>query len=193
MTHASRMLLFAKPCRAAALALVGLLGLAGCQPSAGRQPVQPRVLMQTGFEELASWLPEPHASLTTEKAYAGKFAIRVDSKHPYSVTYRMLLSKLSPHHRPRRITLSAWAWVPGPEADARFVLSIAPAGDPDHPFFTKYVFLADSRPFGEWKPVSRSLDLPADLPSSSVLVVYMWQAGSPVPVYADDLRITELW
>lgn len=176
-----------------AIALVSLLGTSGCHPRDGRSPVRERVLMHTDFEELDGWLPETPAGLTAEKAHSGRYAISVAPEHPYSVTYRAALGRLSPYHRPRRVTLSAWVWMPGPEGDACFVTAISAAGDPDHPFFNSTVFLNDSGPFGKWKKVNRSLDLPENIDSSSQLVIYMWNSGSSVPVYADDLQLTELW
>lgn len=175
------------------LAWLGLLGLPGCHPRSGRALVLERELLSADFEKLAGWLPPPPAGLTTEKAHSGRYAIRVDPEHPYSITYRAPLGRLSPHHRPRRVTLSAWVWVPGPEGDARLVAAVYAASDPDHPFFSKNVFLTDSGPFKAWKQVSRSLDLPDNIDSNSQLEIYLWNGGSSVPVYADDLQLTELW
>ncbi len=176
------------------LSLISLLGSPGCRPRAGRAPVRERELMHADFDKpTVGWLPAPPAGLTTEKAHSGRYAISVDPRHPYSITYRTPLGKLSPHHRPRRFTLSAWVWAPGPESDARLVVTIAGANDPDHPVFYKSVFFADSGPFETWKQVSRSLDLPENIDSNSQLVIYMWNGNSSVPTYADDLLLTELW
>ncbi|OGX84843.1 hypothetical protein BEN49_01740 [Hymenobacter coccineus] len=84
-------------------------------------------------------------------------------------------------------------WVPGPESDARLVATIATANDPDHPFFSKSIFLVDSGPFESWKQVSRSLDLPKNIDSNSQLVIYLLNGDSSAPTYADDLLLTELW
>ena len=173
--------------------VLSLLGFPSCKPRDGRLPVKERVLMQNNFEELDGWLPEAPAGLTTEQAHSGRYAISVAPDHPYSVTYRAALGRLSPHHRPRRVTLSAWVWVPGFEGNACFVAAISVAGDPDHPFFNNSVFLNDRGPFGKWKKVSRSLDLPENIDSTSQLIIYMWNNGSAAPVYADDLQLTELW
>jgi hypothetical protein len=176
------------------LTFAGLLAVAGCQPREGRVAAHERELMHTGFEELDGWLPTPRpVGLTSEKAHTGRYAISVDPQHPYSLTYRARLGSLVPFHRPRRVTLSAWVWVPSAEADARFVFSISPGGDPEHPVFTKNIFLTDQGPYGTWKQVSRALDLPDNFDSNSQVVIYLWNAFSAAPVYADDLRLTELW
>ncbi|GAC1367153.1 MAG: hypothetical protein NVS3B25_16630 [Hymenobacter sp.] len=174
------------------LALPGLLA-AGCHPRGGRADIQQRELMHTGFEELAGWSPTLPPTLTTEKAHSGKYAVRVDPQHPYSATYRVALGELCPTHRPRRLTLRAWVWVPDFRNDAVLVASIANPGDPDRPVFHKSVFLTDSGPFRQWKQVSRDLDLPATIQSGSELVIYLWKSTATEPVYADDLQLTELW
>jgi hypothetical protein len=175
--------LFALPC---------LLTIAGCHPRDGRAPVRERELMHTYFEDLDGWYPEA-AGLTTAKAHSGRYSVVVSPQQPYSVTYRAALGSLSPHHRPLRLTLSAWVWVPKAEDDARLVVSIMPAHDPDHPILNSHVFLNDSNVFGNWHPVSRSIDLPEGIHADSQLVIYLWHGAAKSPVYADDLRLTELW
>ncbi|MDO7875079.1 hypothetical protein Q5H93_10085 [Hymenobacter sp. ASUV-10] len=174
------------------LLLLGLLTLPGCHPRDGRAPLQERELMQTSFEELDGWgtdLP----GLTTEKAHSGRYAVRSSPQQPFTVTYRAALGRLSPHHRPLRLTLGAWVWVPTPYDDARIVLSIVPANDPDHPLLSQSIFLSDSRPYGQWKYVSRSFNMPDGIHSDHRVVIYLWNGSAGAPVYADDLRLTELW
>lgn len=174
------------------LFLLSLLTMPGCRPRNGRPPVQERELMHTDFEGLDGWYPAA-AGLTTEKAHSGRYAVQVTPQQQFSVTYRAALGELTPHHRPLRLTLSAWVWVPTPTDDARLVLSIVPANDPDHALISKDIFLTDSRPFGQWKQVSRSIDTPAGIHSDSRIVIYLWAGATKAPVYADDLRLTELW
>ena len=177
------------------LAAIGLLATAGCHPRGGRTEPRPRELMHTGFEDFAGWGPKIIPLLVTNKAHSGKFALRVDPQHPYSPTFRADLGQLCPNHRPRRLTLSAWVWVPSYSDEAMLVAAISNPGDLDHPVLHKEVFLNDSRPFRQWKLVSRDIDLPSTLviSSKSQLVIYLWNAGASAPVYADDLLLTELW
>ena len=175
-----------------ALPLLLLLTMAGCQPRDGRAETKQRVLMHTGFEELLGWAPEVSPTLTTEKAHSGKFAVRVDSRYQYSPSFRTELGQLC-SHRPRRFTLSAWVWVPSFKDDAVFVLSLANPADPDHPFYSKNVYLTTSGPFQEWKQVSRDFDLPETINSKTLLTIYLWNSSAGAPVYTDDWQLTELW
>ena len=167
-------------------------GAAGCQPRGGRAETKQRVLMHTSFEELVGWAPELPPTLTTKKVHSGKYAVRVDGQHPYSPSFRTELGQLVTH-RPRRFTLSAWVWVPSFKDDAVFVMAISNPGDPDHPIFSKNVFLTTSGPFEQWKQVSRDFDLPVNVYSKSLITIYLWNASANAPVYADDLQLTELW
>lgn len=174
------------------LALPFLLATAGCHPRGGRPETKERELMHTSFEEFVGWGPEILPQLSTEKAHTGKYSVRVDAQHQYSPTYRIELGQLC-GHRPRRLTLSAWVWVPSFKEEAVIVVSISTPGDPYHPIFRKDVYLTDGGPFQQWKYVSRDLDLPAGIHANNQLVIYLWQANATEPVYADDLRLTELW
>jgi len=178
--------------RLAKLLLGAALLVGSCKPREGREEVRERKLMYSSFEELPSWHESPPATLVTDKAHTGRYAIRVDAASPYSPTYRVRLGALS-KHRPRRLTVSAWVWVPGSEDDALLVAAITNPTDPDHPIFTKNVFLTDSGPFQKWKKVSRSLDLPREIHADYELVLYLWYGNAQHPVYLDDITLTELW
>ena len=175
--------------------LAGVVALlAGCHPRDGRPTPRQRELARTDFEGFRGWAPAMLPQLATDKAHSGKFSLRVDPQHPYSPTFRAGLGQLF-SHRPRRITLGAWVWVPGFRDDAVLVMAITNPDDPDNPVFRKEVYLNDSSPFGAWKWVSRDLDIPlnTNFSSRSQLVVYLFAKDVTSPVYADDLLLTELW
>ena len=175
------------------LAVAGLLA-AGCQPRDGRTTPRQHELAHTDFEGFKGWAPAMMPYLATDKAHSGKFSLRVDPQHLYSPTFRAELGQLT-SHRPRRITLGAWVWVPSFRDDAVFVVVISNPENPDNPVFRKEVFLNDSSPFAAWKWVSRDLDIPLNtyFSSRSQLVVYLFAKDVMSPVYADDLVLSELW
>ena len=174
------------------MALLGLWAATSCHPRDGRPATRQHELMHTSFEELVGWDSELPPTLTRVKTHTGKYAMRVDPEHPYSFTYRTTLGALCAH-RPRRLTIGAWAWVPGFQDNAVLVVVFNNPSDPGHPLLTKYLYLNDSSPFGQWKYVSRDLDLPAGIHANTQLVIYLWKVNANEPVYIDDLRLTELW
>ena len=181
------------------LAVLVAVLVAGCQPRDGRAETKERELMHTSFEEMVGWAPAPPPSpaippsLSTVKAHTGKYAMRVDSANAYSFSYRASLGSLCSTHRPRRLTLGAWVWVPRFEDTAVLVFALSDPNNPDQPLLSKYVYLTDSGPFGKWKYVSRAIDLPGNIHSNTQVVIYLWRANAAQPVYADDLQLTELW
>lgn len=171
--------------------LLGLLA-AGCQPRDERPLPKVRELMHTSFENFEGWAPQMLPELTTAKAHTGKYAIRIDKDHEYSAAYHMELGQLSTH-RPRRLTLSAWVWVPSQADDAFIVFTISNPANLDQPVYQKYVYLTNSGPWQQWKYVSRDLDLPTEIYSHSRVAIYLWRSAAKGAVYADDFRLTELW
>ena len=174
------------------LCLLPLITFLGCSPRGGRADVEERVLMHTSFEDLEACSGIPQPSLTTEKAHTGKMSMFVDGAHPFSATYRKDLGALC-DHRPRRLTLSAWVWVASPDDDAVIVLAITNPNDPDHPSFSKSLYMTPLGGSGKWKQIRQSFELPAEIHANSQLVSYLWYANAQSPVYTDDWQLTELW
>lgn len=167
-------------------ALGGLAIVAGCHPRDGRTDVEQRLLVYTGFE--LSKAPAP--TLTTEKAHTGRFSMRVDAQHRRARLYHVRLGQLS-DHRPRRFTLSAWAWAPDFGSDASVVLAIRNPGAAV-PALQQAMYAADAGPFQAWKLLSLNVNLPDNTSSDTELTIEL-VANSAGPVYVDDLRLAELW
>jgi len=169
-----------------------VLLFAGCSPRGGRSDVQERLLMHSSFEDLEACSKTHQDNLTTEKAHTGSVSMFVDAQHPFSATYRKELGALC-DHRPRRLTLSAWVWVPTPDDDAVIVMALANPSDPDHPIFSKHIFMTPLGSFGKWKRIRQSFELPADIHANTQLILYLWHSNAQSTVYSDDWELTELW
>lgn len=172
---------------------VGLaLLLAGCHYHQAYPDVREHRVFFNDFEQLAGWLPEPAPTLTTERAHSGRYSVKVDSAHPFSVTYHFKLGdKFS--MRPRRMRLSAWAWVEESGDDAQLTFSMSAPNDPQNKskLYTQ-VFLVDNWPYKRWTHVSRDIDLPPEVSSQAEVAVYLWVNSAYRPVYTDDWELTEL-
>jgi hypothetical protein len=177
--------------RGLAAALSLLLPVLGCHPQPGLEDVRERLVFTEDFEHLDGWLPDA-TSLTTERAHSGRYAVKVDKEHPYSLTYRLVFGKTFTQ-RPRLLRLSAWVWVHGAADDARLLTAITPP-DPNAPALsTTPIYVADNWPYRRWTHVSRDIVIPPPgYPSSSNLVIYLWNLDTKHPVYADDWTLTEI-
>ncbi len=166
--------------------------LAGCNYQPAYPPVREHRVFFNDFEQMAGWLPEPAPSLTTERAHSGRYSVKVDPAHPFSVTYRLKLGDAF-SMRPRRMHLSAWAWIESSADDAQLTLSMSAPNDPQEKskLYTQ-AYLVGSWPYKRWTHISRDIDLPPEVSSEAVLAVYLWCSEARHTVYTDDWELTEL-
>ena len=180
-----------------AIALVPGLTLAGCHYKQVYPAVRQHRVFFNDFEQLAGWLPAPAPTLTTERAHSGRYSVRVDAEHPFSITYRL---KVGEHFsmRPRRMRLSAWVWMESSRDDAQLVFTMGVPGNTDPQDKSKLyvpIYLLDNWPtwpFKRWTQVNRDVDLPPELSSKAEIAIYLWYGGASHPVFTDDWELTEL-
>ena len=153
------------------------------------QDVREYVVFANDFEHMSNWISE--GSLTTERAHSGRYAVKVDKEHPFSITYRRTIGDMFAQ-RPRRMQLSAWVWVAAPQDDAVIAFNLNPPAGSSQPMFSTKLYLADNWPYRRWVHVSRDIDLPAEYSSQSQLAIFLWHNSAQNTVYADDWKLTEL-
>jgi hypothetical protein len=170
---------------------VGLL-LTGCGYHQAYPDVREHRVFFNDFEHLDGWLPEASPTLTTERAHSGRYAVKVDATHEYSLTYNLKLGDAFTM-RPRRMRLSAWAWVEDSGEDAKLIFSLSAPDDPQNKssLYTQ-VFLVEHWPYKRWTHVTRDIELPPEVSSKAKLSVYLWRNSATHAVYTDDWELTEL-
>ncbi|GAB3574236.1 carbohydrate binding domain-containing protein [Hymenobacter daeguensis] len=167
------------------------LALASCGGSGSDAESDPNVLMHTDFESVDGWLPaDLNSTLTHEKAHSGKTSIKVDGAHEYSLAFSKPFGQLH-ESRPKKIKVSAWTFVPDAQAAASLVISINDPATPDKPVLWQALELGkESKPYGEWKEVSQTITVPANVGPNNKLGFYLWRTSGSRPVYADDFKVT---
>lgn len=163
--------------------------LASC---AGKDDAKVRGTLVThnDFESVLGWNGIADASLTTEKAHSGKYAVRVGPENEFGYTYIQTLGKMSVP-KVKAITLSAWVWVPSAQAASNLVVSIAHSPEVDKPVFYGTIPLAtEAKKFKEWQQVSQTFQLPDSVQTTNLLKSYLWRAGSTENVYVDDMTLS---
>jgi hypothetical protein len=170
---------------------VGLL-LTGCGYHQAYPDVREHRVFFNDFEHLDGWLPEVSPTLTTERAHSGRYAVKVDATHEYSLTYNLKLGDAFTM-RPRRMRLSAWVWLEDSGEDAKLIFSLSAPDDPqDKSNLYTQVFLVDHWPYKRWTHVTRDIELPPEVSSKAKLSVYLWRNSATHAVYTDDWELTEL-
>jgi len=171
-------------------ALVGFLA-GGC--GSNRNFIDPRVVMHNDFESLNGWLPADQlVSLTQEQAHSGRYALKVSTGHEFSATFRKPLSQLF-DTRPTKITVSAWALLSSPQAQATLVMDLhAPTAAPDaKPLLWAGLALADvAKEANKWVAVSKTIELPATTPPETILTMYLWSPDGQT-AYLDDIVVRQ--
>jgi len=169
-----------------------VLGLAACGGGSDAES-DPNVLMHTDFESVDGWLPgeQNGGSLNREKAHSGKTSIKVDGTHEFSLSFSKPFGQLH-ESRPKKLKISAWTFVPDAQSLASIIVSISDPSAPDaKPVLWEALDLGkESKPFGEWKEVSKVITVPANVGPNNKLGIYMWRNSGTKAVYADDFKVT---
>ncbi|WP_201977645.1 carbohydrate binding domain-containing protein [Hymenobacter rubidus] len=165
------------------------LTVAGCGGS-DSSAADPSLLVSCDFDTLAGWLPEAQSGmLSRDKAHSGRYAIKVEPGHDYSLSYKAPLGQLH-ETRVKKIKVTAWAFVPTADAKASLVVTVGNS-DPanDKPLMWDAVEVNSTKDTGKWTEVSKEFTIPDNAMPTSPLGVYLWRTGGSQPVYLDDLRI----
>lgn len=179
----------------ALLTALAAAGLSACSGESTAVGPDQDVLMRNDFESTVGWVPDASAP-SAEQAHSGRYSLKVDAAHPYSLTYYSLLGKLSAS-RIRGLRVEAWAYTPDPAASGNVGLRVgindAPGGN---------LLMSDGITYGEqvkeagkWTKVSKEIILGPKVNYSSQLVIYLWSGGTGPgagPAYADDITVTAL-
>lgn len=156
----------------ATLALSIALSFNACQ-QASEEKSYSKVIF-TNFEKgdsLAAIVPSTWKNLNTlvqESAHSGKFASKIDSVHQYSALYEVALKDLDTKI-PKEVRFSAYGAKLIPETTAIIVVSVS--GDK---FYLGVQIDTLFRNLGEWKPVSSTFKLPANLVGEDIIKAYVW-------------------
>lgn len=177
------------------LLAAAVAGLSACSGDNAAVGPDQDVLMHNDFESTVGWVPDATAP-SAEQAHSGRYSLKVDAAHPYSLTYYSLLGKLSAS-RIRGLRVEGWAYTPNPAASASVGLRVgindAPGGK---------LLLGDGIAYGEqvkeagkWTKISKEITLGPTVNYSSQLVIYLWSGGTGPgagPAYLDDISVTAL-
>ena len=171
----------------ALLVVAAALGLAACgDPRAGHYVGDD--ITNTDFEDLAGWGADV-SGLTREHAHSGRYATFVGPDREFSLTYKLPLG-LASVHTLRAVDLSAWVYLPTPQAGAALTVQVfRPPGTPGPLLYEEALHLSSSLvEAGKWSPISHVFVLPAGLPAEAELRIYLWRDTDAGPVYLDDLH-----
>ncbi len=168
--------------------VMGVL-LASCSGK-GSGKVRGTLVTQNDFESVLGWNGNADASLTTEKAHSGKYAVRVGPANEFGYTYIQTLGKMSVP-KIKTVTVSAWVWVPSAQAASNLVVAISRSPEQNTPVFYGFIPLAaEAKKYKQWREVSKTFQLPDSVQTTNMLKSYLWRAGATENVYVDDMTLS---
>ena len=103
-------------------ALAGATSLSACSGNNSAAEPDKDLLMHNDFETVAGWVADP-TTLTQEQAHSGRYSLKVDKDHQYSLTYYSLLGQLSPT-RIRGVRVDAWAYKPDKDTNVQLRIGL---------------------------------------------------------------------
>ena len=141
------------------------------------------------FENVQGWGGANEASVTAEKAHSGRYSVMTKPGLDFGYTYVNTLGQMT-GGKPKKMTISGWAWVPDKDANAALILDIKHSATNGSQVYYAGMELARTvKKFNEWQKVTKTFDLPDSIASINTCKIYMWRGSSPRPVYLDDVTI----
>lgn len=148
------------------------------------------VVTRNDFENVLGWGGNAEASLITERAHSGRYAVRVGPQNEFGYTYIQTLGKMSTA-RAKAVTVSAWVWLPSAQASASLVLAISRSPERNSSVFYGSIPLGTAaKKFKDWQLVSQTFVLPDSAQDTNQLKCYLWRASATENAYADDITIS---
>lgn len=172
------------------LVLAGAASLSACSGKNSLAEPDKDLLMHNDFETVAGWVADP-ATLTQEKAHSGRYSLKVDKDHPYSLTYYSLLGQLSPT-RIRGVRVDAWAYKPDRDNSVQLRLGLNEAAGGKLMMGDGIAYTDQVKEPGKWVKISKEITFPPNATYSSQLVMYLWNEGGAGAGYLDDVQLTAL-
>lgn len=163
-------------------------GLGACSKS-GSEDWPAGTVTRNDFENVQGWGGANEGGVTTDKAHSGKHSIWVNPQTEFSYTYIRQLGQMS-SGKPKKLTVSGWAWVPDKDAKAMLILEIKHSPEKGTVVLYDGTELSSTvNGFKGWEKVSKTYTLPDSVASANQLKLYLWRGSSPRPVYLDDVSI----
>ncbi|MBG8554412.1 hypothetical protein [Hymenobacter guriensis] len=159
--------------------------LAACRPAA---PAAEEPLVHTDFDSLVGWVPDA-ATLRTEQAHSGSYAVRVDEGHEFGLTCNRMLGEAS-SRRLLGVHVEAWAYRTGEAGGARLGIIVSDPTTNTNVVDAGVDLEAQLPKPGQWYRVQEDITFPPTVQYQHRLTTFLWRSAASAPVYLDDLTIT---
>ena len=172
----------------ALLGLSLLAALAACSGDEAVNKFDPKLITSNDFESVAGWGVDP-TMLERGRAHSGRYALKADATHEYSLGYSTLLGQASPT-KIKTLHLEAWAFLPSQRSGGILGVQVMSVADPSKEAGSGGIKLGEVvKTYNKWVQVSTDFTLPADVTAAQVLRMALWR-GSGEEVLVDDVVLS---
>lgn len=175
--------------------LVGLTLLAACSSSDNSTgpTVDDNTITFNDFESGGGWSNDPYrndpALFKKGEAHSGRYAIKVDKDHEFSLTYDMPLGQVSPR-KFKTLHLEAWVFLPSDKATGALGVQVMDHVTNTQVYGDAIQLASVVKSYNKWVAVSKDFDLPDNITSTQHLRLWLGRSGSPEEVLADDMKLS---
>ena len=169
-------------------ALLGLSLLAACSSDDNAPSVSDaKTITANDFESLAGWNVDL-GMLDKGRAHSGKYAIKVNKDHEFSLTFDMVLGQATPT-KIKQVHLEGWAYLPSDKAAGMLGMQIM--GPNGAQLFGDGIRLGDVvKTYGKWTKVEKDITLPDNITALDHIRMSLWRADATDEVLVDDIRLS---
>lgn len=166
--------------------ILGAIFLASCSADPGPDDV----IISNDFENYVGWGCD-NPSVTKEKAYSGKYAVKIDNGIEYGLGFAEALGKVT-SRKPAVILVECYALL-AKGSKGTLVVSIGAQGAAESTLWEGIALHREASHLDQWVKISKKLTVPEAVQFSDRISCHLWRAeGTNAPTYIDDLKITIL-
>lgn len=166
---------------------VALLG--ACSNDASDEISSDKIITANDFESVMGWNANT-ASLAKGNAHSGRYAIKVDQDHEFSLTYDAALGEVTPV-KIKTIHLEAWAYLPSEKSTGMLGIQIMEPGANNKQLYGDGIKLGEAvKTYKEWVRVSKDFVLPENITAAQHIRLSLWRADASDQVLIDDVQLS---
>ncbi|MDQ2794691.1 MAG: hypothetical protein M3Y12_11900 [Bacteroidota bacterium] len=147
-----------------------------------------KIITANDFESLAGWNIDM-SLLDAGRAHSGKYAIKVNKDHEFSLTFDMVLGQAT-SSKIKTVHLAGWAFLPSDKATGMLGVQVM-GPDGATQLFGDGIRLGDAvKSYGKWVKVDKDIVLPETISALDHIRLSLWRADASDEVLVDDVQLS---
>jgi hypothetical protein len=169
--------------------LLSLGLLASCSSDGTSTTQKEKIITSNDFESVVGWNSNA-GTIDKGRAHSGKYAIKVDQDHEFSLTFDMPLGEATPS-KLKALHLKAWAFLPSEKASGILGIQIMEPGTDVKQIYGDGIKLGEAvKSYNKWVEVEKDFVLPDNITADQHVRLSLWRAGASEQVLVDDIELS---